>query len=153
MGTRRVELAADAAYCNDTVTRDMPATVVLFGAMRPDAVLTALPEPRKAGTRGRTSQRGAPLPEPHDLAKDAAHPWQRCKAMLYGRLTEVRYKTLDAQWYRACGTRLLRTVLVATDRGTIGGSGGHSGGAAHRFWPGGREPYVWGEWSAAASPM
>lgn len=119
VGERRVELAADAAYCNDTVTRDMPATVVLFGAMRPDAVLTALPEAKKPGTPGRTSKRGAPLPKPQDLAKDPAHPWQRCKAMLYGRLTEVRYKTLDAQWYRACGTRLLRIVIVATSRGTI----------------------------------
>ena len=33
---------------------------------------------------------------------------------VYGKLTEVRYKTLDAQWYRACGTRLLRIVIVAT---------------------------------------
>ena len=40
---RRIELTADCAYCNDTVTRGLPARIVLFGAMRPDAVLTALP--------------------------------------------------------------------------------------------------------------
>ena len=42
-GDRRIELAVDAGYCNDTVTRGLPARVVLFGAMRPDAVLTDAP--------------------------------------------------------------------------------------------------------------
>ena len=31
----------------------------------------------------------------------------------------VRYKTLQAQWYRACGTRWLRIVIVATAQGAI----------------------------------
>jgi hypothetical protein len=51
VGTRRVELAADSAYCNDTVTRGLPSSVVLFGAMRPDAVLTELPAPRRCSSR------------------------------------------------------------------------------------------------------
>ncbi len=34
VGSRRVELAADSAYCNDTVTRGLPDSVVFFGAMR-----------------------------------------------------------------------------------------------------------------------
>ena len=38
---RRIEVAADQAYCNDTVTRGLPGHVVLFGTMRSDAVLTA----------------------------------------------------------------------------------------------------------------
>jgi len=46
-GDQRVELAADSAYCNDTITRGLPANFVLFGAMRPDAVLTALPPARR----------------------------------------------------------------------------------------------------------
>lgn len=40
---RRVELAADSAYCNDTVTRDLSEHIVLFRSMRPDAVITAAP--------------------------------------------------------------------------------------------------------------
>ena len=40
---RRCEVAADAAYCNDTVTRGLAANLVLFGRMRPDAVLSAAP--------------------------------------------------------------------------------------------------------------
>ena len=47
VGDRRIELAADSAYCNDTVTRGLPKNIFLFGAMRPDAVLTR-PQPNRA---------------------------------------------------------------------------------------------------------
>ena len=42
-----IELSADAAYCNDTVLRDISEQIVMFGAMRPDAVLTTLPPKRR----------------------------------------------------------------------------------------------------------
>ena len=119
VGTRRVELAADSAYCNATVLSGKPPTVVVFGAMRPDAVLTSLPTPRKPGQRGRTSKRGAPVPKPQALVNDDRLRWQTATADLYGRTTKVRYKTLCAQWYRACGDGLLRIVIVATDQGQM----------------------------------
>jgi hypothetical protein len=37
IGPRRLEVAADSAYCNDTVTRGLPDSIVLVGSMRPDA--------------------------------------------------------------------------------------------------------------------
>ena len=117
VGDRRVEAAMDAAYCNDTVTNGLPDSIVLFGAMRPDAVLTAMPEPRPAGAKGRPKKRGVVLPKPLELATDERHPWQTVKAFLYTKTRTVRFKTLDAQWYRACGVRLLRVVIVLTDRG------------------------------------
>jgi DDE superfamily endonuclease len=117
---RRIELAADQAYCNDTITHGLPERVVLFGAMRADAVLTAAPnacrEPAKAG---RPAKRGAVLPKPEQVAHDESWPWQRCTATLYGRSQSVSYKTFFAQWYRACGTRLLRVVVVATTTGHV----------------------------------
>jgi hypothetical protein len=117
---RRIELAADSAYCNDTVTRNLSADVVLFGAMRPDAVLTAAPEPRVGASKGgRPSKRGRRLRKPEQLARDGRTPWQTTEATLYGRTTTVRFKTVCAQWYRATGTRLLRIVVVATDSGVI----------------------------------
>ncbi len=119
VGDQRVELAADSAYCNDTITRGLSPSVVLFGAMRPDAVLTALPAPRAKGSKGRPSKRGAPIPKPQVIARDTATPWEICTAELYGRTITVRYKTLWAQWYRACGTRLLRIVIVATEQGHV----------------------------------
>jgi hypothetical protein len=117
----RIELAADAAYCNDTVTRGLPESVVLFGAMRPDAVLTALPAAARPGLKGgRRRKRGDVLPKPQALAQDGRVRWQTCEAHLYGRVRKVRYKELCAQWYRACGVRLLRIVVVKVQTGSIG---------------------------------
>ena len=117
---RRIDVAADSAYCNDTVTRGLPKRVHLFGAMRPDAVLTALPSKTKSGQRGgRPSKRGRLLAKPEAFAADDRWPWKTCEVVVYGRKQTIRYKTLFAQWYRACGTRLLRIVIVSTDRGSI----------------------------------
>lgn len=120
VGDARVEVAADSAYCNDTVTRGLPDSVVLFGAMRPDAVLTALPEDRGAATTGRRRKRGDLLPKPQTIAQDDQVPWRICEADLYGRRRKVRYKEICAQWYRACGVRLVRVVIVKVSSGTIG---------------------------------
>src|SRR5205085_10740667 len=38
---------------------------------------------------------------------------------LYGKLQTVEYKTYDAQWYRACGPRLLRVVVVRLSEGQL----------------------------------
>jgi len=119
VGGRRVELAADSAYCNDTVTRRLPTNILLFGAMRPDAVLTALPRRRKR-MGGRPSKRGQLLAKPEALARDSRCPWETCRAVLYGKTRTVRYKTLVGQWYRACGVQLLRVVVVKVSEGIIG---------------------------------
>jgi DDE superfamily endonuclease/Archaeal putative transposase ISC1217 len=120
VGARRVELAADSAYCNDTITRDLPANFVLFGAMRPAAVLTALPSASPHRKPGRPSRRGRSVAKPEVIAKDGRRPWLSCEATLYGVRRIVRYKTVDAQWYRACGVGLLRIVIVKVDDGAIG---------------------------------
>src|SRR5437899_8471257 len=80
VGARRVELAADSAFCNDTVTRGLPASVVLFGSMRPDAVLTELPAAKAPGLAGRPCKRGRVLPKPQQIANDGRRPWKTCKA-------------------------------------------------------------------------
>lgn len=120
-GERRVELAADSAYCNDTVTRALPAHVVLFGSMRPDAVLTEPPPPpsAKSSKGGRPRKRGKLLRKPEKIAADGRTAWRTTTATLYGRVTTVRYKTLDAQWYRTTGTRLLRIVIVECTTGRL----------------------------------
>jgi len=118
VGQRRVNVTADSAYCNSTVTRYLPSNLVLYGSMRPDAVLTDLPVPRP-GARGRPRIRGATLPKPRDIARDSNIPWQVCYAMLYGVFRTVRYKTIRAQWYRACGAQLLTIVIVKVNSGDI----------------------------------
>jgi hypothetical protein len=112
-----IEVCADAAYSNNTVMRSLPDRVVFFGAMRPDAVLTAAPTAH--ATTGRPRKRGDALPKPEQLAQDAGTPWQSVKANLYGKIVDVRYKEMCAQWYRASGARLLRIVVVSTTTGSV----------------------------------
>jgi hypothetical protein len=116
---RNIDLVMDSAYCNGTVMGKLPATVNVVGAMRPDAVLTALPASHRRKKGGRPSVRGKPLPKPEALARNQRHPWRSLKAELYGETRTVHYKTIDAQWYRACGARLLRIVVLRVDRGSI----------------------------------
>lgn len=115
---RPIELAADNAYCNDTVLRGLSPTITLFGAMRPDAVLTAPPSKKQGPKRGRPSSRGTPLPKPEKLAAKKGG-WLTCKAFLYGQERTIHYKELIGQWYRAAGTRLLRIIIVRVDTGSI----------------------------------
>lgn len=118
-GKRRVELAVDSGYSNETVVGGLPDTVVLFGAMRPDAVLTEAPPARALHRNGRPRVRGDLLPKPQALANDESKPWLTCEAHLYGKTRVVHYKTLCAQWYQACGVRLLCIVIVRVDTGRI----------------------------------
>lgn len=118
---RRIEIAADSAYCNATVIKRRPKNVVFFGDMRTDAVLTAQPAPRgRKGRGGRRPVRGRTLPKPSVLAADKRRPWEQCELALYGTTRTIYYKTLDAQWYRACGADLIRIVVVRVDTGTDG---------------------------------
>jgi hypothetical protein len=118
---RRIDLSADSAYCNDTVAQTLPESVVLLGAMRPDAVLTAPPTARVGQHRsGRPRKRGETLPKPQALANDPATPWQPLKIVLYGVSCKLLFKECVAQWYRPCGTRLLRIIIVHVERGSIG---------------------------------
>jgi len=116
---RTVHVTTDSAYCNDTLMRRLPPTIHIVGAIRPDAVLTALPTAGASGRPGRPRVRGRRLPSPKILAKSDATPWRRCRADLYGKLRTIHYKTIDAQWYRGCGARLLRIVVVRVDQGAV----------------------------------
>lgn len=117
---RPVELAADSAYCNRTVLRGLARRVVVFGAMCAKAQLTALPPRARKGMPGRRRLRGPALQNPQALALDQDVPWHRTTAWLYGRKQTVFYKTLCAQWYRVCGSPLVRIVVVRVETGHIG---------------------------------
>jgi hypothetical protein len=116
---REIHLAADLAYCNSTVLSRLPERVVVFGAMREDATLTSLPEKRQR-KRGRKRVRGEPMRSPARLAADGRTPWENAHAHLYGELRPVQFKTCIAQWYRVCGGRPLRVVVVRERTGSIG---------------------------------
>lgn len=118
---RRIETAADSAYCNSTVTRGLAKNIVLFGAMRPDAVLTAAPRTSEERSRrgGRPAVRGQRLPTPQQVYETARHNWYVMELALYRRLQWVTYQSWTAQWYRAAGQQLLRIVITKTEHGNI----------------------------------
>ena len=118
MPHRQFRIAADSAYANDTVLRGLPEHVHFVGAMRTDAVLTALPTEQERKSTGRRRKRGKVLPKPIGMSKSTT-PWKKLSAFFYGSQQTVQYKTVDAQWYRGAGVRLLRIVVVRTSRGTI----------------------------------
>jgi len=115
---RRCEVAVDAAYCNDTITRGLAKNLVLFGRMRPDAVLTAAPvEPEGARKAGRPAVRGERLPTPLARVRTTDTLWQEVQATLYRVQRTVQYTECVAQWYRACGKQLLKVVIVPVSTG------------------------------------
>jgi hypothetical protein len=120
VGERRLLVSMDCAYCNATVMRGLPASIVVFGSMRPDAVLTAPPVQKRKRKAGRPPVRGRLLPKPEKVAKNDSIPWQHCKATLYGRKQVVPFKELRGQWYRATGDRLLKIIVERIDSGNIG---------------------------------
>ena len=116
---RRCEVVADSAYCNDTITRRLPTNLVLFSRMRPDAALTERPAPPIHKKAGRPPVRGKRLPTPEALAKSEEQPWHLRTASMYRGEREINYKTMKAQWYRACGDRLLQIVITRVTTGHV----------------------------------
>jgi hypothetical protein len=117
--TRRTYVIADQAYCCSTVQRGLDERFVLVGAMRPDAVLTAAPKRIDRPKPGRPRKRGHVLPKPEQYAADARCPWLPLEVTLYGRPQTVWAKSMLAQWYQACGERLLHIVIVRLEGGTL----------------------------------
>ena len=118
-GTRGIDVVADSAYCNDTLTRGLSKQVTVIGAVRPDAVLTAAPTAADRKHTGRRRKRGRALPKPEQIYNDPRYPWQLTKLTLYGKPTAISYKTVKAQWYRGAGERLGHLVIVHVEHGAI----------------------------------
>jgi hypothetical protein len=118
-GQRRLDVVADSAYCNDTLTRALDERVTVLGAIRPDAVLTAAPTEAEQKATGRRRKRGKLLPKPEKLYHSKRYPWQSAELTLYGSPGVVHYKSIEAQWYRGAGARVGRLVIVHCAQGAI----------------------------------
>jgi DDE superfamily endonuclease len=116
---RDLDVVADSAYCNDTLTRGLDKRIRVIGSIRPDAVLTAAPTSKERKATGRRRKRGKLLPKPKKIFKSARYPWLSAELYLYGRKSVVSFKTLQAQWYRGAGEQLGRIVIVRMDHGAI----------------------------------
>ncbi len=110
--TRRFELLGDAAFTNGTLMKDRLPNVTLIGRGRLDAALYAPAAPRRRGQMGRTRVRGKRVASPATRAKAAGAPWRKVTVQVYGRTVTVRVLVIDALWYVATGSELVRHVLV-----------------------------------------
>src|SRR5919201_6390798 len=115
-GERPVSLVVDSAYAGRTLLEDRPANVHVLSRLRLDAALYAPPPPRRPGQKGRPRRRGDRLPAlPQLIARRRC--WTRLPLVLYGRAVTPRNLTLEALWYGALRSQLIRIVVVRDPSG------------------------------------
>ena len=109
---RRIIVLGDAAYTNRSLIKKRPANVTHIGRCRLDAALYApAPKPRK-GQMGRPRVRGPRLRAPGVQAADKKACWRRTEVTVYGKTVLVRVLVIDALWYVAAGSELMRLIVV-----------------------------------------
>src|SRR5437868_4369477 len=115
-GERTVYLVVDSAYAGRTVLEDRPSTVHVVSRLRFDAALYAPAPRRRPGQKGRPRRRGERLPA---LSQRIARQrrWTDLPLVLYGRAVTPRILTLDALWYGALRSQLVRMVVVRDPSG------------------------------------
>lgn len=109
---RRIVVVCDAAYTNSALLKKRPVQVTVVGRSRLDAALYAPPPQRRDRQMGRPRVRGPRLPSPSTQAKSALARWRHVTVTVYGKTVQVQLLVIDALWYVAAGTQLLRLVLV-----------------------------------------
>jgi hypothetical protein len=107
---RKIIVVGDAAYTNSALIKRRPSNVHLIGRSRPDAALYA-PAPRFRG-RGRPRVRGRRILSPAARAARKDARWQRVQVTVYGKTVTVRVLVIDALWYVAAGSELVRLLVV-----------------------------------------
>lgn len=109
---RRIIVLGDAAYTNSSLIKKRPNNVTLIGRSRLDAALYAPAPKRRKGQMGRPRVRGAKLQAPGVQAGDKKARWRRTEVTVYGKTVLVRVLVIDALWYVAAGSELIRLVVV-----------------------------------------
>lgn len=109
---RRFELLGDAAYTNGTLMKHRLPNLTLIGRGRLDAALYAPAAPRRRGQMGRPRLRGKRVASPGARAKLSTAPWKKLTVYVYGRTVTVRVLVIDALWFVAAGSELVRHVIV-----------------------------------------
>jgi DDE superfamily endonuclease len=109
---RRILVLGDAAYTNGSLIKRRPKNVHLIGRGRLDAALYAPPPKPRKGTMGRPRVRGRKLRAPGAVAADRKARWKRVAVTIYGKSITVRVLVIDALWYVAAASDLMRTVVV-----------------------------------------
>lgn len=109
---RKILVVGDAAYTNHATIKNRPANVTLIGRCRLDAALYAPAPVRQGKTMGRPRVRGAKMASPGVIASRKQTRWRSVEVNVYGKTARVRVLTIDALWYVAAGSELMRLIVV-----------------------------------------
>jgi hypothetical protein len=109
---RRFQVVGDAAYTNSTLIKKRSSNVTLIGRGRLDAALYEPPPRRRRGQMGRPRVRGKRVASPEKRARSQHAPWKKVAVHVYGKNVTVRVLIIDALWYVAAGSELVRLVVV-----------------------------------------
>jgi len=110
LSERRIIVVGDAAFTNGSLIKGRSKNVTIVGRSRLDAALWTPAPIRRAGQMGRPRVRGSRLPSPEKQIKTAR--WKWIEVNVYGRTVKVRAVVIDALWYVATGSELVRLVVV-----------------------------------------
>jgi hypothetical protein len=110
--SRRFQVLGDSAYTNSALIKGRLPNVHLVGRGRLDAALYAPAAPKRKGQMGRPRVRGKRIASPEAQARAKNAPWKKVTVNAYGKQVTVLVLAIDALWYVAAGSELIRQVVV-----------------------------------------
>ena len=110
--SRRFQVLADSAYTNGALIKGRLPNVHLVGRGRLDAALYAPAAPKRKGQMGRPRVRGKRIASPATQAKAKNALWKKVTVNVYGKQVSVLVMVIDALWYVAAGSELIRQIVV-----------------------------------------
>jgi hypothetical protein len=109
---RQFQVLGDSAYTNSSLIKNRRSNVHLIGRGRLDAALYAPAPKRREGQKGRPRVRGKRIASPATQAKAKNAPWKKVTVNVYGKEVKLLVLVIDALWYVAAGSELIRQVVV-----------------------------------------
>ena len=110
---RRLLVAFDGGYTNQTVLRHLPPNTTAIGRLRQDARLLLRPDPQTQKARGRRLTYGLPAPTPEQVRTDDS-PWQTFTFTHHGIAHQLRFKRRTGLMWRAAGAhQVLQLIVIA----------------------------------------
>ena len=111
--SRRLLVAFDGGYTNQTVLRHLPPNTTAIGRLRQDARLFFRPDPATQKARGRRLTYGLPAPTPEQVRTDDS-PWQTFTFNHHGTSHPLRFKRRRGIMWRAAGAhQVLQLIVIA----------------------------------------
>jgi hypothetical protein len=114
--SRRLIVAFDGGYTNETVLKHLPANTTAIGRLRKDAHLFFVPDQAARKARGRKLCYGAPAPTPEQVRTDESD-WDTLSLSRNGVSHTLRFKRRSGLMWRAAGAQAVLQLIVIAPLG------------------------------------